>query len=135
MGRKLYGQLLPKLHGLPDRAKKQDALQDLTGIHLALYRYRAAHGNWPATLGELVPNYLASLTVDPFVPPRSFGLFGPRPKSPADPTDSYRYQPDKAIVYSVGSDRKDDVQRGWDWHQQKGAPRDIVVEFGVPAGK
>jgi hypothetical protein len=60
-------------------------------VMLALERYRMAHGRWPETLADLVPDYL--------------------PKIPLDPYDAaplrYRKLDDGCVVYSIGADRRD----------------------------
>jgi hypothetical protein len=37
-----------------------------TAVALAAERYRQAHGRWPATLNELVPEYIPAVPFDPF---------------------------------------------------------------------
>ena len=61
-----------------------------TRLVLACRSYRLKHGEWPSALAVLMPDHLASI--------------------PSDPYDgaSFRYSRDKAIVYAVGKDLKDD---------------------------
>ena len=60
---------------------------------LALEQFRAAHNNrYPAGLSELTPNYLVTILMDPF---------------DGQPL-RYRKQDDGYVLYSIGSDLKDD---------------------------
>jgi hypothetical protein len=59
---------------------------------LATERYRRDHGRWPDALADLVPAYLAEFPVDPY---------------DGQPLRMRRLA-DKIVIYSVGSDRKDD---------------------------
>ena len=62
-------------------------------LAMALNRYRAANGRWPADLNELVPAFIAAVPGDPFAR-------GP-----------LRYRADNAggwVIYSVGPDGADD---------------------------
>lgn len=62
-------------------------------LGIALRRHRLAHGHFPAQLSDLVPAYLPELPVDPI----TGGALHYRLDDKGHP-----------IVYSVGSDRKDD---------------------------
>jgi hypothetical protein len=68
------------------------ALRASAEAGLAAARYRRLHGAWPASLEALVPALLAGVPQDPFdgAPLR------------------YKAGPEAALVYSVGSDLKDD---------------------------
>ncbi len=70
------------------------ARRRMAAAALAILLFETDHGRPPATLGELVPDYVATLPVDPF--------------SPAH--DAIRYRPDapRPALYSVGADGKDD---------------------------
>ena len=59
---------------------------------IAVERYRMKHGKWPATLGEVVPEFLPILSTDPFV---------------GTPIKMVKTA-DGVIVYTVGRDGKDD---------------------------
>ncbi len=59
---------------------------------LAAERFRQSHGRWPATLDELVPDYLSAVPRDPF---------DLRPLRLAR-------RPDGIVIYAVGADRQDD---------------------------
>jgi hypothetical protein len=62
-------------------------------IILALRRYELAQGRLPENLEDLVPKYLAAVPVDPFT------------ESPM------LWNPEKKVIYSVGTDGKDDGGR------------------------
>jgi hypothetical protein len=59
---------------------------------LAAERYRLAHGRWPETLQELVPNFIPELLLDPY------------DRKPL----RFKRLDDGGLIYSVGPDRKDD---------------------------
>ena len=61
-------------------------------VGMALERYRAAKGDYPAALGTLAPEFLPSVPVD---------VFNGQPLH-------YRRVPGGAVVYSVGPNLKDD---------------------------
>jgi hypothetical protein len=60
---------------------------------IALSRYKADHGEYPESLAELAPLYIAELPPDPYGAP-SFGY--------------RREAPDRYLLYSLGIDGKDD---------------------------
>jgi hypothetical protein len=62
---------------------------------LALELYRREHGQWPFELQELVPQYLSVIPADPF-------STGPL---------IYRRQKDDFLLYSVGTDGRDNDGR------------------------
>jgi hypothetical protein len=59
---------------------------------VAAERYRRAHGHWPAALGELAPEFVGAVPLDPY---------------DGEPL-RYRRLPDGVVVYSVGPDGSDD---------------------------
>ena len=64
----------------------------LTLLQLALRRYELAHGGLPERLEDLVPQFLPAVPLDPF-----------------DHADgSIRWIREKALIYSVGLNYKDD---------------------------
>ncbi|HSI12825.1 MAG TPA: hypothetical protein VK961_12320 [Chthoniobacter sp.] len=98
-----------RLHILLDEARLASALE----------RFRLAHGVYPATLAELVPEFIEALPVD---------IYGRGP---------YRYQRVAAAsfqLYSVGENRRDD---GGDAARQPAGqpPKDIVWQFAPAAGQ
>jgi hypothetical protein len=74
------------------RETQQRASLDLAVTALALQRYSLAHADLPETLSQLVPDYLAAVSEDPFdgAPLR------------------YKRVGQGFVVYSVGEDGKDD---------------------------
>jgi hypothetical protein len=64
----------------------------LMATDLAIREFQAANGRWPASLNELVPNYLAAVPKDPF----------------SDEPLRYRADGKSFVVYSIGQDRRDD---------------------------
>jgi hypothetical protein len=51
---------------LAQKANRIRAQLRCTAVALAAERYRQAGGRWPQTLGELVPEYIAGVPLDPF---------------------------------------------------------------------
>jgi len=83
-----------------------DAFGALEEVGLALEEFRAAHGQYPETLQELVPSVLQSLPVDPFDP--DGGLL------------RYGRAEGMVVLYSLGPDQLD----------QRGSPRDPSTGAG-----
>ncbi len=68
---------------------------------VAVEIFRRDHGRWPNTLSELVPTYLPAVPIDPFT----------------DQPVRMELLNDGLVVYSVGTDGEDDVERrkeAWD---------------------
>jgi hypothetical protein len=65
-----------------------------TLILLAIYLYQIDHGNLPVTLNDLVPQYLTEIPLD---------LIDSQPM---------RYHREKALIYSIGFDEKDQQGEG-----------------------
>jgi hypothetical protein len=98
----------------PDSGRLQDA-QDrsemrrvLLTVAFAARRYRAMHGEYPAKLDLLVPEFLAQVTID---------FYSGLPLH-------YRRKPYYFIVYSVGANQIDDVGKPFDVQ----ASDDIILE-------
>jgi hypothetical protein len=75
---------------------QQDMDRDTTALRLAVValaaeRYRLAHRQWPSSLQDLVPTYLAEMPEDPY----------------ADGPFRLRTLPDRLVVYSLGPDGVD----------------------------
>ncbi len=72
---------------------KHEALNGLLLVTFALHAFRLEHGRYPSSLTGLAPAYLHKLPDDPFAL-----------------TGTFQYHPDgqKYVLYSVGSDGKDD---------------------------
>jgi hypothetical protein len=68
----------------------------VAALAMAIALYRSDHnGNWPETLDELAPNYIAPVPIDPFSPSASPMRYSPN--APGGP-----------IIYSVGENGIDD---------------------------
>jgi hypothetical protein len=92
----LVPRLAPILVILPSSEDGADAQFHLAIVALALAAYRADHGALPETLADLCPNYLAEL-------PRDIHGDGPF---------QYRRSADGFLLYSVGSNGRDDGGHG-----------------------
>lgn len=89
VGEALFIMTAPALGG-GDKKSSTNVKEEATLGMLAIKAFQLKHGKLPETLGELVPEFL-----------------------PVVPLDDYdgkplRYQPTKRLLYSVGSDFKDD---------------------------
>lgn len=85
---------------------------------IALMRYHRANGKYPAALDDLVPTYIASIPADPF----------------DNKPMRYRLEGQKAIVYSIGENLKDD---GGVIHSPPGtsaSPEDVGLELKPVGG-
>ena len=83
---------------------------------LAIRRYRLANGRLPATLGDLVPDYLDALPIDPF------------------DGEQLRYKKLEVgfVVYSIGGDKDDDGgKERYPAGQKKRRPHDCDITFIV----
>ncbi len=80
------------VHLLRFKCRLEVAL-DLTLTALAAERYRLAHGDWPAALEELVPDYLDEVPADPY--------------NHGKPLSVKRHG-DRLVIYSFGQDQDDD---------------------------
>ena len=84
--------ILPAASKLGEASRRKHAHVRSLAALLAAERYRRAKGRWPASLAELVPEFLAAV--------------------PADPYDGaplrYRRLDDGVTAYAVGADRVDD---------------------------
>ena len=86
------GMVLPMFSGVTKNLWIHRAAFIATRTGLALERFRVAKGRYPATLGELVPEFMRELPVD---------VFTGKPLI-------YRTEPGGAVVYSVGPNLQDD---------------------------
>jgi hypothetical protein len=59
---------------------------------LAVERYRLVHGHWPETLEQLIPKFLAEVSVDPY------------DRKPL----RFKRLDDGVLIYSLGPDQEDD---------------------------
>jgi hypothetical protein len=90
VGQILFYMTMPAV--IPSLAKKSecDAQLQATRTILALRAYQLTHGNLPANLNALVPEFLDAVPVDDF------------------DGQPLRYSVDRKIIYSVGKNLKDD---------------------------
>ena len=96
--------------------------REFTNLAFVLAAYRADHGSYPAKLADLVPKYIVELPRDIF--------------NDAEP--HYRRENAGYVLYSVGSNGKDDGGRGFEHGRQGDECRekgwdDLVVR--MPAAK
>ncbi len=106
----LVQMLLPALFQFEVNFRRFDAELRCALVMVAVDRFRQRHGRWPASLNELVPEFLTQLPTDPC---------NGRPLC-------YRRLPDGVVIYSVG---EDGVDNGGTIIRQ-GAPR-AGVDWGV----
>lgn len=90
------------------RAVQQDfrarAERRMAAVALAVRLYRLDHaGQWPASLGELVPDYLPSVPLDPFSPG------GNKPLGYVILTGALPDGSDRPLVYHVDENGRDDT--------------------------
>lgn len=88
---------------------------DLTKLAFALAQYRADHDSYPVTLADLVPKYVAEIPKDIF----------------NDSDLHYTRQDDGYLLYSVGSNGRDDGGKSYDDRTGNEDWDDLVVR--VPA--
>jgi hypothetical protein len=86
--------LMPSLEGAISVHFRQRAQQRMVAVALAIRLYELDHGQRPADLAELVPDYLAAIPGDPFDPNEQPIRYLPNASSP--------------LLYSVGSNGLDD---------------------------
>jgi hypothetical protein len=79
-------------------------------VGLAAERYRRSHGNWPETLTQLTPNFIAVVPTDPFT----------------DDPLLYHRLPDGVVIYSVGLDGEDNGG-----NVEMGKPNDPGTDIGI----
>lgn len=95
----LIVKILPSLNRADELMRKAAMNQQATEAAVAMFEYRAATGDWPASLDALVPDYLEAVPADVYD--------GGPLKYAVEKGDSQRL-----LLYSVGENFADD--RGWD---------------------
>ena len=80
---------------------------------LACERYRLDHGSWPTSWEQLTPTYLKEILLDPFTGRAML----------------FKTLPDGLVIYSVGSDGKDD---GGDVIRSDHSPKDTGYRLWNP---
>jgi hypothetical protein len=96
----MLSMLLPTLEQTFSRATRHSADLRATAVVCALMGYARVHGGPPERLDQLVPDFLSAVPLDPF---------DGKPLR-------YRREGDGWVVWSVGSDMKDDNAA---WHEFK----------------
>jgi hypothetical protein len=105
--------VLPAMAQLDNLFLKRKALQATLETLLAAQAYRRDHGEFPESLAQLVPKYLAAVPLDPCDPAGGTLLY-------------LRDEPAKAVVWSVSEDRTDG---GGDIDTTKGLAPDLGFEL------
>ncbi|MGO8691413.1 MAG: hypothetical protein ACLQLG_17455 [Thermoguttaceae bacterium] len=98
LGMVMTSLLLPATISVGQAEARGTMRFELTQLAFALAEYRARQGSYPAKLADLVPKYVARVPGDIF----------------ADGDLHYRRQGDGCLLYSVGSNGKDDGGRNRD---------------------
>ncbi len=93
---KMAEMLFPNLEAAFLKEATLEAVLDTARLGIACKIYRNAHGNFPEKLSDLVPDILKALPFDPFT----------------GKPYVYRRQDDGFIIYSLGSNLRDDEGRG-----------------------
>lgn len=100
IGEILYDLMAVNLSIMSTKKCEEDILIGATQSIIAIKAYKNDTNNYPASLDELVPNYLSSVPQDPF------------------DGKSLKYSAAKKILYSVGQDMRDlGGSAGDDWHK------------------
>lgn len=89
IGKRYLGIMLPAYADLLQRKCQNECILQATRLIVALNIYKKENGDFPERLAGLVPDYIASIPVDPF------------------DGEKFRYDKTKGIVYSIGEDCED----------------------------
>jgi len=95
------------------RAKRWEVSPKLACIALTLAAYRADHGDYPVTLDDLRPTYMAAVPLDPF----------------SGKPLQFRCDGKDYTLYSVGPDGRDDGGRSGSYPDPNRIFPDAVVEY------
>jgi hypothetical protein len=100
----------PTVQATEAAIKRRDTAQRLIETELAIRLFTAAHDRYPATLNELVPDFLTSVGLDPY----------------SEAPLIYRTDENGYTLYSIGHDGTDDggnfgtmadtYRNGYDWN-------------------
>ncbi|MCA9135328.1 MAG: hypothetical protein KDB00_01180 [Planctomycetales bacterium] len=82
----------PALEATKDSIDRRDATHRLLMVEMAIALFRQRAGRFPVDLAELVPDFLASIPIDPY----------------SDKPLIYRIEGDGYVMYSTGTDGDDD---------------------------
>jgi hypothetical protein len=96
----MIGMLLPAMQSPRVKAVRANLEFEATRVVCAVKSYQLTHGAPPEHLADLVPSFLASLPIDPF----------------DGKSLRYRHDGTNWVIWSVGSDLKDDNAA---WHEFK----------------
>jgi len=100
IGKILHDVVAASLTSVSTKKCQEDLLVGATQAMIAIKAFKNDTNNYPASLNELVPNYLSSVPQDPF------------------DGKSLRYSATKKVLYSVGEDLKDSGgSTGDDWRE------------------
>ena len=109
--RALSAMLAPAIHSCLKKTVRGRVTLDLAILACELERYRIAKGTYPETLAELVPQFLKAI---------------PHDAASGGALHYHREKNDRFVLYSVGSDLKDDLgdigkdEAGdWTWRMPK----------------
>jgi hypothetical protein len=111
VGQIFYYMLMPAEAASLATKSKGDTQLQATRVILALRGYQLTHGNLPADLNALVPEFLDAVPADDF------------------DGQPLRYAPDRKIVYSVGQNLKDDGGNESRTGPSNNRPLDFVYKF------
>ena len=92
----------------------------LTKLAFALVEYRADHGRYPAKLADLVPKYVKRVPKDIFN---------------NDGDLHYSRKDGGCLLYSVGSNGKDDGGKSYDDRKNNEDWDDLTVRMSAPASR
>jgi hypothetical protein len=96
VGQMLVIEFMPAYLPAVDAEDRTTMQFELTSLAFSLAAYRADHGSYPSSLGDLVPKYVAQVPRDIFV----------------DADLHYRLEDGGYVLYSVGPNGKDDGGKG-----------------------
>ncbi len=100
----LAGLLIPAAYRVASYALDVDARRALVRVAIAAVSYKAKLGHYPEAIGDLVPEFLPEVVLDPY-DGRSLRLRSTR---------------DGVLLYSIGRDRKNDHSRPYDEAKHEG---------------
>jgi hypothetical protein len=118
MGQIVVALFLPALSGAVEAEDRSTMQIELTDLAFALAAYRADHGSYPTELADLTPKYVATVPKDIF----------------NNDTDlHYKREGGGYLLYSVGSNGKDDGGKGYDDRKNGEDWDDLVVHMPAAA--
>jgi hypothetical protein len=118
IGQILVGLLLPAFSAAHEAEDRMTMQGELTKLAFALAAYRADEGSYPAKLADLVPKYVKETPKDIF-------------NNDADL--HYTREGHGYLLYSVGSNGKDDAGKGQDDCKNNEGWDDLAIRMSLPA--